>query len=54
MNSTMTLVMIYCAIMVLVEALGSAGTPVVHGQYEVKQDDSHGHPGGDPPFLGCC
>jgi len=53
-NSTMTLVMIYCAIMVMVEALKRWYAAIVHGRYEVKQDESHSHPGGDPPFLGCC
>jgi carbon starvation protein len=53
-NSTMTLVMIYCAIMVMVEALKRWYGAIVHGRYEVKHDESHIHPGGDPPFLGCC
>ncbi len=53
-NCTMTLVMIYCAIVVMVEALKRWYAAVIHGQYEVKHDESHIRPGGDPPFLGCC
>jgi len=53
-NSVMTLVMIYCAVMVLVEAVKRWYAAIVRGEYEVKAAHAHDHPGNDPPFIACC
>jgi carbon starvation protein len=52
-NSVMTLVMIYCAIMVLVEALKRWNRAVRHGEYEPKHKD-HDHDHKEPTFVACC
>ena len=53
-NSAMTLVMIYCAIMVLVEALKRWYAAIARGEYEPKHLHDHDRPGKDPPFIACC
>ena len=52
-NSVMTLVMIYCAIMVMVEAVKRWYAAIKHGEYEPKHKD-HDHDHKDPTFVACC
>jgi carbon starvation protein len=52
-NSVMTLVMIYCAIMVMVEAVKRWYAAIKRGEYEPKHKD-HDHDHKDPTFVACC